>query len=40
MITSLKRYNNTSLQSDNVVDIGEINNSLMIEAEVTKKPDN
>ena len=29
-------YHTTSLQSDNVKDIGEINNSPMIEAEVTK----
>ena len=29
-------YRNTSLKSDNVEDIGEIINSLMIEAEVTK----
>ena len=32
----LERDNTTSLQYDNVEDIGEINNSLMIEAEVKK----
>ena len=31
----MKRDNTTSLQSDNVEDIGEINNSLMIESGVT-----
>ena len=36
-IKSLIRDNTTSPQSDNVEDIGEINNSIMIEARVTKK---
>ena len=37
---SLTRYNTTSLESDNVENIGEIKNSLMVEAGVTKKTDN
>ena len=36
-IKSLIRDNTTSPQSDNVEDICEINNSIMIEARVTKK---
>ena len=36
-IKSLTRDNKTLLQYDNVEDIGEIKNSLMIEAGVTKK---
>ena len=36
-ITLLSRDHNTSLQSDNVQDIGDINNELIIEEEVTKK---
>ena len=39
-ITLLTRDNTTSLQPDNVEYIGEINNSLMIEAGVTKKLEN
>ena len=35
-ITSLTRYNTTSLHSDNFEDIGAINTSLIIEAGVTK----
>ena len=36
-ITLLTRGNTTSLQFDHVEDIGEINNSLIIEAGVTKR---
>ena len=35
-ITSFTRYHSNSLQSDNVDNIGEINNFLMIEAQLTK----
>ena len=34
---SLTRDNTTSIHSDNVEDIGEINNTLMVEASVTKQ---